>query len=144
MKAARYNIDLAAYMNECELNYVRMQKLLPRDCDQRVYQLSKDTHQAQITFNVIQRCKYTTMVNITQETAYKHLPPLLFECRIYHDAHMLEVIKFQRGRAALASYTYPNEQMFHKDEKSQQQSFLSECLRYCLEHGYSADFVNQI
>lgn len=144
MRATRYNIDLAAYMSECELNYVRMQKLLPIDCDSRTYQLSKAYGKSEVVFHVTERCKYTTMVNIRQKGVSEHLPVLLFECRIYHDAHMLEVIKFQRGRAALASYSYPNKHMFHKDEKVQQQNFLSECLKHCLEHGYSTDFMAQV
>ena len=135
-QAKSYKVDLKAYMAECEANYLRLIKLLPAQLDSVRYRL--DNQQGQpwfIDIAVKERCKYTTMVSIEQTSKNDWLPLLQFQCRIYHDAKMVEVTSFQRQKAKLASYHYPNVKMLQQDEKYQQHRFLSECLRYCLHQG---------
>jgi uncharacterized protein YqiB (DUF1249 family) len=55
--------------------------------------------------------------------------------RVYHDAQMAEVIKNKNIAYIKASYDYPNQKMHQKDEKTQNNLFLNDWLKFCLEHG---------
>lgn len=138
MLLRRYTVDLQAYMAECEANYRRLMKLIPEDNDEIVYQVQlPDQSSVLMRFQVLERCKYTTMITIEQAGLGQWLPESHFEVRIYHDAKMAEVISFQKQGKVRSVYGYPNEKMHQKDEKFQQHNFLSECLANCLKNGFS-------
>ena len=64
-------------------------------------------------------------------------PRLDMEVRIYHDVELAEVLRFQRSRRIPARNRYPNPSMQGKDEKTQVNEFLAECLQHCLREGYA-------
>lgn len=143
MSKQRYKIDLAGQMAECEANYARLMKLLPDidtvdHCRFAVQQV--DGHSAQFCITVKERCKYTTMLELSQSSV---LPDWTgapdFSMRIYHDAQMAEVTAFQGCSRLQAIYPYPNRNMLHADEKSQLNTFLGEWLSYCLKYGHAID-----
>jgi len=48
--------------------------------------------------------------------------------RIYHDAQLAEVISYQGHSRILSKYPYPNQKMFHRDEKRQANYLLNDWL----------------
>jgi hypothetical protein len=141
-QTSAYKVDLKKYMSECEANYLRLSKLLPEDAAAVRYQLeSPNNQQLNLKIAVLERCKYTTMISIEQCSAISAVADLHFECRIYHDVRMVEVMKFQRQKACYGSYIYPNRQMLQRDEKYQQHRFLSDCLSHCLGRGLNQKYA---
>ncbi len=141
MLAASYKVDFKAYMSLCESNYYKCMKLMPReDANHETVKFHlalPNGLQADVILTVKQRCKYTTMISIEKKQSLPWLQDLLFDVRLYHDANVLEIMRFQQQKTRHIRYRYPNTQMFHQDEKVQHLSFLAECLDYCLAFGLS-------
>lgn len=97
---------------------------------------------AQLSINVLERCKYTTILALSRYNANSWAPALHVVLRVYHDAQMAEVVSFQRQRVFQARYDYPNSAMFQPDEKAQWNSFLGEWLSFCLRHGQALSLVD--
>ena len=87
-----------------------------------------------IRIDVVERCRYTTVLHVCQQGGEGWLVAPRFDLRMYHDARMVEVISFQSRRVE-ARYEYPNNAMYAPDEKAQQNVFLAEWLEHCLEQG---------
>ncbi len=70
---------------------------------------------------VVERTRYTLLLTIKHsfQQGGRFLPDLVFKVRVYLDAALAEVIAYQGQHHLLASYPYPNEQMFLPDEKRQ-------------------------
>ena len=136
-KRRRYNIDLCAHMAECEANYLRLNKLMPklRETDDRRFDVTLGDSAATVRFEVTERSPYTTVVAIHQVVDVDRFPTLSMTVRLYHDAKSAEVIEVQKQRGFAAVYDYPNSQMRQRDEKVQINRFLSEFLSLCLSHG---------
>ena len=151
MKRRRYNIDLGAHIAECEANYARLMRLLPdlHDTDRHTFSVRLGESEPKVRFEVVQRCRYTTVVKVVQDphptsgqTSGQEVPGLAetrLAIRIYHDAKAAEVIEYQNERGFHAVYEYPNARMRHPDEKAQVNRFLGEFLGVCLEHGVSSE-----
>ena len=142
----KYTVDLAGQMAACEANYARIMQLLPdiETIDQRLFGVElSDGQPAQIRIDVTEHCKYTTMVDISQLPSEQNMQPWStapsFSLRVYHDAQMAEVVSYDAQRALHASYEYPNEKMFQRDEKAQLNIFLGEWLSHCLKYGHALD-----
>ncbi len=144
----KYSIDLAAQMAECEANYARIMRLLPdmENIDSREFGVDMPgSAPAQLRIAVTERCKYTTMLDVCQETVPAVagvLPePLseapVFSLRVYHDVQMAEVVGFNHHRRIQPQYDYPNENMYQRDEKVQLNRFLGEWLSHCLKYGHA-------
>lgn len=130
----RYSVDLVDLHSLCEGNYVRLLRLFPD------YENTNDRKlhagNAQIALEVTERSRYTTTFRLT------HVSPLAFprpglqlDIRAYHDARMVEVIGFQRHRQLKGRYQYPNDNMYQRDEKRQQNRYVAELLAFCLAEG---------
>ena len=131
-----YKLDLADLHAVCEANYARLMQLFPdyEATNRREFEV----HGAQITLEVTERCRYTTMFRLHQRHAdARWLGHLRVELRAYHDARMLEVGSFQSHRQIQGRYVYPNRGMYQQDEKAQQNRFLAEWLAHCLANGRS-------
>ena len=63
----------------------------------------------------------------------KWLPQIHLTVRCYHDARVAEVVNFQHHKNFHSRYSYPNPNMYQKNEKQQINRFLSEWLDYCLK-----------
>lgn len=138
MVKLRYKADFTAYMTLCESNYVKAMQLVSLHKDYCEYGVELPNHaQALIKLTITQRCKYTTMLTLEKDLLSPWLVDLIFDVRLYHDAKGLEITRFQRQKTSNIRYDYPNDKMFQQDEKIQQQTFLAECLSYCLQYGLS-------
>jgi uncharacterized protein YqiB (DUF1249 family) len=138
----RYRIDLSSHMAECDANYVRLMKLAPdlRGCDdERALSLSLAEQDVTVRIRLVERCPYTSVLELTQGAAVMglsfDLPQPRILIRLYHDARSAEVVEYQNGRRFSAVYPYPNAQMRQRDEKVQINRFLGEYLSVCLSHG---------
>ena len=90
-------------------------------------------HQVEIT--ILDVTPYTTSFSflITYAGAQKWLPQIHITVRCYHDARVAEVINFQHHKHFNARYSYPNPQMYQRNEKQQINRFLGEWMNYCLQ-----------
>ena len=146
MIKSNYTIDLAGHMAQCEANYARIMQLLPdmATIDRRLFGAEVSGGQSvQIRIDVTERCKYTTMLAISQLPPDHGMRPwstvASFSLRVYHDAQMAEVVCYDAHRVLHASYAYPNETMFQRGEKAQLNIFLGEWLSHCLKYGHVLD-----
>ncbi len=134
-----YTPNLSKLMSDCEINYHRIMRLLPELDEQEEWCFGVDANSEelkQVSIHVVERSKYTTTVTLAQESMLDDwVPKPLLTVRLYHDAHMAEVLSFQRNRYIRQNYTYPNEKMFQPDEKAQLNAFLGEWLEFCLRSG---------
>jgi len=136
---ARYRVDLRQFIGVCEVNYRRLLRLMPdlHRCDERVFGVLDASEQlSQVRLVVTERSKYTTTINAIQESSLSDWVPKPVICvRLYHDAHMAEVLSFQNSRYPQSKYPYPNAQMHQPDEKAQLNVFLGEWLAHCQHVG---------
>ena len=140
-------------MAECEANYARLMKLMPQMHDEdhedsRVFMVELPNNlAARFKLSIVERCKYTTILEFRQldgglAEQLDWAPAPHFLLRVYHDARMAEVSAFQGNHRLKSKYPYPNDAMFHRDEKVQLNQLLSEWLIHCLRYGHSLDPVN--
>lgn len=163
MRKKQYRIDLAGLMAECEANYLRIMKLLPNMSEINIREFGVElagSAPVQFRLEVKECCKYTTMVDISQQPLIRALSeedsgsgdledyetpltpvenwikPPTFSLRVYHDAQMAEVISFDNHQPLQVKYDYPNSKMYQSNEKSQLNMFLGEWLSHCLQYGH--------
>lgn len=132
-------------MAECDANYLRLMKLAPDldACDARELVLTIAEQAMLVRIRLVERCPYTSLVELTQATAQGgllfELPLPRLVIRLYHDTRSAEVVEFQNGRRFDAIYPYPNPEMRQRDEKAQINRFLGEYLSLCLSHGAATE-----
>ena len=137
----KYRVSLAELHAVCEANYRRFMRAFPD------YERTNETvlllDQARVVISVMERNRYTTTFKVLQLMApdYQWTRSMELELRAYHDAQMLEVLAFQRHRRIKPRYPYPNEPMFQKDEKQQQNQFVADWLEYLLAHARSSQIL---
>jgi uncharacterized protein len=137
-----YRVDLSGLHAVCEANYARLLRLFPD------YEIANSRQlvvgSARVTLEVIERCRYTTFMRLTQSQSLTESPLLGYlriEVRAYHDARMLEVSMFQSHRQVDARYEYPNKAMYQQDEKLQQNNFLAQWLEHCQRDAHLATAI---
>jgi uncharacterized protein len=146
-RTRRYSVDLLSHMAECDANYARLMKLMPRhaECDRHAFNLVVAGREARVSIEVVERCPNTTVIELVQHPVVSglsfHWPPLRVVIRLYHDARNAEVVEFQRSTRFRSAYPYPNPQMRQRDEKAQVNRFLGEFLAACLAHGTATEGV---
>ncbi|MFZ5560809.1 MAG: DUF1249 domain-containing protein [Pseudomonadota bacterium] len=137
----RYTVDLQHLQVVCALNYGRLRRLLPDLSAQDRYRFfweQPGVEPAELDIEVLARSVYTDTLLLGQTTArLPWCPRLDMEVRIYHDAELAEVLRFQSLRRIPARNRYPNPAMQARDEKTQVNEFLAECLDHCLREGYA-------
>lgn len=137
----RYRVDLKKYLADCEANYVRMLRLFPAIDHQEELLLALGEGEKTLSFQVLERTPYTTLVSIVQEveggSCADWLLPLRLKVRLYHDVRMAEVVNWLGQRQLQPRYEYPNKHMRQPDEKAQWNSFLADWLSYAIHHGYA-------
>ena len=149
----RYTVDLRHLQTLCALNYGRLRRLLPEPAEQAQGQAQGSEHdhcryrfhwnqpgaeQALMEIRMLERSAYTDTLLIHQTTTrLPWCPRLEMEVRLYHDAALAEVLRFQSSRRIPARNRYPNPAMHARDEKTQVNAFLAECLDHCLREGYA-------
>lgn len=141
-KPLRYTVDLMHLQSVCERNFWRLKKLLPemRACSSFRFhwrQPGAGFEPAELQVEVLERSPYTDTLKVSLLTGrLPWCPRLDMQVRLYHDAAMAEVLSFQSSRRILARNRYPNPAMHARDEKTQVNEFLAECLEHCLREGY--------
>ena len=98
-------------------------------------------HESRLTLNdiehlsitVSEQCRYTTVIEIGHLLNNALLPDLTMTIRVYHDARMAEVIRYQRHSRFKTSYNYPNESMYQPLEKRQINLFFDDWLKHCIK-----------
>lgn len=136
----RYRLDFRELMRLCEQNYARLIPLMTAmgDEDDAVFLLpGKPGRNLELSVRVLERCRYTTVLRLEQDTVHELLPPARVTVRLYHDARLAEVSEALPFRRVAARYAYPNAQMHQQDEKSQWNRFLAEWLIHLHKHGGS-------
>ncbi|MCP3687482.1 MAG: DUF1249 domain-containing protein [Gammaproteobacteria bacterium] len=123
--------SFAGLMDLYEYNYLRLRKIAPdlSIADQMVSTVV-DHHDLYMT--VSERCKYTTMLNMT----YRFGMPESYTCepdlqlKVYHDARLVEVQQLHSRRRGLLDI---NDEIAHKWIMNR---FLYKWLGYCLHQGH--------
>lgn len=125
---------------ECEVNFLRLEKLLPgfaagqaRHIGTRLPRGGTDV----LHLHVVQRCPYTAEVVLRQQQPVWGARGAEFTVRAYLDARMAEVVGSARVRRLLARYDYPNRDGLARDEKWQLDRLLGEWLAHCLAEGHA-------
>lgn len=140
----RYRVDLVSLQAVCESNFARLRQLMPSMAEQdelRIPLAAPDGGQQCLVIQVLERCPYTTTLQLRHERGHDWLLPPSMEVRMYHDVCMAEVVAAYNRRRFRGVYPYPNEQMLQPDEKYQLNHFLGEWLGYCWRHGLSNQLV---
>lgn len=143
----RYKVDLPLQMAECEINYIRLTKLLvnnqlPALRDEFRFMVARGEQHWLHLLCVIERSPYTTTLELSREaldTSSNWLKMPKLTLRMYHDAKLAEVLAWEGHKRLRPRYEYPNQSMYQNDEKYQLNRFLGEWLTVCLEHGHSVD-----
>lgn len=141
VRKPRYRVDLSHLQAVCEANYLRLCRMMPGMSVQDEVSIivdADDGQQQRLIMRVLERCRYTTTLQLIHERRQDWLAPPSMEIRLYHDAGMAEVVAAYNRRRFRGVYPYPNEQMLQPDEKTQLNTFLGEWLGYCQRHGQSA------
>ena len=119
-------------------NYVKIMRVIPfiraMHCDAQIWARTQ-AHQVEI--NILEVTKYTTTFSfiINYAGQQKWLPQIFITVRCYHDARVAEVVNFQHHKQFDARYSYPNPNMYQRNEKQQINRFLGEWMSYCLKTG---------
>ena len=131
-----YVPNLKQMISDCEGNFNRMTRLLPDLDDRDTWRFGVEANNQQVkqvSIKVVERCKYTVTMVVAQESFMEEwVPKATITVRLYRDAHMAEVLSFQRKGSIRQAYDYPNDRMFQPDEKAQLNGFLGEWLEFCL------------
>ncbi|MBR9805457.1 DUF1249 domain-containing protein [bacterium] len=119
--------------------YLRFTKMLAEmgERDVREIQVAGRGVRFTVRFSIKERSPYTTTVAIDIQHPQLESADKALTVRLYHDAKMAEVTT-PHGRQYAPRYDYPNPQMHQRDEKAQQNRFLSEYLSQCLRYGLDA------
>ena len=133
----RYQLDFPALMTQCEENYLRLSKLLKvvGERDAVTLDVASDQHSRRIWVRVLERARYTTILQLEQEPLHAMMPPPALTVRLYHDARLAEVTEARPWRQVAARNAYPNVAMHAPDEKHQWNSFLGDWLKHLQAHG---------
>ena len=142
-RAEKYVPDLKGFISSCEINYLRLLKLLPTIDEQSEWSFGVETAKeelSRVSVFVIERSKYTVTLRLAQESELVDwMPQPTITVRLYHDAHVAEVLSFQKNRYVRQRYEYPNQRMYMPDEKAQLNTFLGEWLQHCKNVGISTE-----
>ncbi|MBU2887654.1 DUF1249 domain-containing protein [Gilvimarinus agarilyticus] len=128
-------------MAQCEANYWLLQKLMPASevRDSWEFAVERAKGRWEVRIQITERMRYTTTVQVFRQDAddseWLRAPRLTV--RLYHDAHLAEVLACEEHRRLNVKYSYPNHKMYQADEKAQFNRFLGEWLRHCLANGHS-------
>jgi uncharacterized protein YqiB (DUF1249 family) len=147
----RYCPDLVSDGAECDANYIRLCRLMPKMADNNKVAFgvaSKHHESARISMEVIEQCRYTTILamyfsDMSALAVNQWVGLRAMQIRVYHDLKTAEVVSCDQVRRFKSRYEYPNEGMQHPDEKSQVNHFLGEILSHCLANGHAVDWQFQ-
>lgn len=127
---------LSYFHSDCELNYVRLQKLVGDQTNKTCVLRSGAKEEIELRIDISEESKYSRLLRLEGRMGF-----LPWACtqemivRMYDDARMAEVISVDRRRVRLINYKYPNKDMYAPDEKNQLNHFLGRWLEHMLATG---------
>ena len=124
----------------CEANFLRLKKILKNFCVNKYLfeTINPDFSSNPISFNVIHRTKHTLIIEAKQKIKLKKMESLIIRIQISLDAKLAEVISFQGERAV--PYFMKVLKTQSRDEKIQQNRFLTEWLENIFANGINPQF----
>lgn len=139
----RYRVDLREQMACCEANYARLLKLMPslEQQDEWQYRVQSGGKSWPIRLQVVDRARYTTVLEIEQNDGFSWGGSPCLQVRLYHDAQMAEVVAWHHHRRLKPRYDYPNREMYQQDEKAQLNRFLRDWLIHSQSNGRICETV---
>lgn len=121
-----------------EQNYQRMMALLP-DIRRVPYWSAFDGRgQIELQVQVLENFAYTSVITLRMSplTELAVAADCELTVRLCHDARVAEVIAFQGHADFRHFYQYPNQRMYHPDEKRQVNNMLDDLLRFSLRSNF--------
>ena len=124
----------------CEANFLRLKKILKNfSANKYLFEtINPDSSSNPISFNVIHRTKHTLIIEAKQKIKLKKMESLIIRIQISLDAKLAEVISFQGERAV--PYFMKVLKTQSRDEKIQQNRFLTEWLENIFANGINPQF----
>ena len=124
----------------CEANFLRLKKILKNfSVNKYLFEtINHDSSSNPISFNVIHRTKHTLIIEAKQKIKLKEMERLIIRIQISLDAKLAEVISFQGERAV--PYFMKVLKTQSRDEKIQQNRFLTEWLENIFANGINPQF----
>ena len=124
----------------CEANFLRLKKILNNfSVNKYLFEtINPDSSSNPISFNVIHRTKHTLIIEAKQKIKLKKMESLIIRIQISLDAKLAEVISFQGERAV--TYFMKVLKTQSRDEKIQQNRFLTEWLENIFANGINPQF----
>ena len=123
-----------------EANFLRLKKILKNfSVNKYLFEtINHDSSSNPISFNVIHRTKHTLIIEAKQKIKLKKMESLIIRIQISLDAKLAEVISFQGERAV--PYFMKVLKTQSRDEKIQQNRFLTEWLENIFANGINPEF----
>ena len=134
----RSKTDLSDLLNLYELNYLKLQKLLPNISidGETSFSLPEGKKNSKVIINILKESKFTSRMLVSQNNfSIETIENLIMEIAIYHDLRMIEVIRFNGKHQFWSRNSFPNKNMLSKDEKFQWNKYLSEWLEFSKREG---------
>ena len=124
----------------CEANFLRLKKILKNFyVNKYMFEtINPDSSSNPISFNIIHRTKHTLTIEAKQKIKLKKMENLIIRIQISLDAKLAEVISFQGERAV--PYFMKVLKTQSRDEKIQQNRFLTEWLENIFANGINPQF----
>ena len=124
----------------CEANFLRLKKILNNfSVNKYLFEtINHDSSSNPISFNLIHRTKHTLIIEAKQKIKLKKMESLIIRIQISLDAKLAEVVSFQGERAV--PYFMKVLKTQSRDEKIQQNRFLTEWLENIFANGINPQF----
>ena len=124
----------------CEANFLRLKKILNNfSVNEYSFEtINPDSSSNPISFCVIHRTRHTLIIEAKQKIKLKKIESLIIRIQISLDAKLAEVISFQGERAV--PYFMKVLKTQSRDEKIQQNRFLTEWLENIFANGINPQF----
>ncbi len=124
----------------CEANFLRLKKILKNfSVNKYLFEtINHDSSSNPISFYVIHRTKHTLIIEAKQKIKLKKMESLIIRIQISLDAKLAEVVSFQGERAV--PYFMKVLKTQSRDEKIQQNRFLTEWLENIFANGINSQF----
>ena len=124
----------------CEANFLRLKKILNNfSLNKYLFEtINPDSSSNPISFNIIHRTKHTLTIEAKEKIKLKKMENLIIRIQISLDAKLAEVISFQGERAV--PYFMKVLKTQSRDEKIQQNRFLTEWLENIFANGINPQF----
>ena len=127
-----------------EKNYRQLLRWLPFGREASPGQWAEAVHGAdRVVVRLVENSPYTQVVELRHDfgTASTFLQAVEFHVRLYHDARVAEVIRYQDQRRLRGRYAYPNERMLQPDEKRQTNLLLHDWLDLLRPMSFDVDEI---